>query len=176
MSTGNIFLESVIKRVLYYKELGDRSFAQLTDADLHYQPNAESNSIAIIIRHLYGNMRSRWTDVLNSDGEKTWRNRDTEFEIHNSTKAELLALWEEGWQCFVSALQSLTEDDLLKTIHIRNEPLTVIDAINRQLAHYPYHVGQVVYIARMIKDGEWKSLSIPKGQSEQFNKDMHQGK
>lgn len=169
MSIETSFLLSAIKRVTYYKELGDSSFTQLTGADFHYQPNEESNSIAIIIQHMYGNMLSRWTDVLTTDGEKEWRNRDNEFEVKNSSKEQILECWEKGWQCFLDALHSFTETDLLKTIHIRSEPLLLIDGINRQLAHYPYHVGQIVFIAKMIRDKDWKNLSIAKGQSEQFN-------
>lgn len=172
MTIASTFLQSAIKRLVYYKELGDKTFAQLNDADLHYQPNEESNSIAIIIQHVYGNMLSRWTDFLTTDGEKDWRNRDTEFELHQQSKQQLIELWEKGWKCFLDTLNSLTEDDLLKTIHIRKEPLSVIDAINRQLAHYPYHVGQIVYIAKIIKDKNWQNLSIPRGKSDEFNKSM----
>jgi hypothetical protein len=167
-----IFLESAIKRVTGYKELGDKTFAQLTDADFHFQYNEESNSIAVIIQHLHGNMMSRWTDLLTSDGEKEWRHRDAEFEIKAQSKEALVALWEEGWACFLDALKALTPEDLLKTIHIRNESLTVIDGINRQLMHYPSHVGQIMYIGKMIRGNDWKSLSIPKGQSQQFNQSM----
>lgn len=164
------YLITAIKRLKYYKELGDKTFAQLTDNDFHFQPNAASNSIAVIIQHLYGNMISRWTNFLTEDGEKPTRNRDNEFEIHHYTKAQLLQQWEDGWICFLQALQSLTPNDLSKTIYIRQEPLTVTDAINRQLAHYPYHIGQIVYIGRMIKDGQWTNLSIEKGQSDAYNK------
>jgi hypothetical protein len=172
MSLATIFLESVIKRSLTYKDLGDKAFAQLNDADFHYQPNEESNSIAVIIQHVYGNMLSRWTDFLTTDGEKEWRHRDTEFEIHQQTKQQLIELWKKGWTCFLDTLHSLTENDLLKTIHIRNEPLSVTDAINRQLAHYPYHVGQIIYIAKIIRDKSWKNLSIPRDQSNEFNKNV----
>jgi hypothetical protein len=165
-----MYLETVIKRLKYYKQLGDKSFEQLTDADLHYTPNDASNSIAVIIQHMHGNMLSRWTNFLTEDGEKEWRNRDTEFEVNDRSKQQLLQLWEEGWACFMDSLLSLKEEDLSKTITIRQEPLIVIDAINRQLAHYPYHVGQIVYIAKMIKGGEWRSLSIEKGASEAYNK------
>ena len=159
-STGKIFLKSAVKRLAYYKELGDRTFAVLTDADFHFTPNEESNSIAIIIQHVAGNMFSRWTDFLTTDGEKKWRNRDAEFEITAASKQQLLELWEKGWACCLDAISSLTEDDLLKPIYIRSEALTVTDAINRQLAHYPYHVGQIIYIAKMIKNNGWVSLSI----------------
>ncbi|MDP4264908.1 MAG: DUF1572 family protein [Bacteroidota bacterium] len=163
------YLHTVIRRVRYYKDLGDKTFAQLRDADFHYQPNDESNSIAVIIQHMAGNMLSRWTNFLTEDGEKEWRQRDDEFSIHSYSKQQLLEIWEKGWHCFLDALESLKEDDLLKTIHIRKEELSAIDAINRQLAHYPYHVGQIVYIGRMIKDREWKNLSIPKGHSQLYN-------
>jgi hypothetical protein len=168
-SIGTEFLTTVIRRVKYYKDLGDKTFDQLTDADFHFQPNDESNSIAVIIQHMSGNMLSRWTNVLTEDGEKEWRKRDDEFEVHGYNKKQLLDIWENGWNCFLEALASLSENDLLTTITIRQEPLTVIDAINRQLAHYPYHVGQIVYIGRMIRDREWKNLSIPKRASSNYN-------
>ncbi len=169
---GQTFLSSAIKRLTYYKELGDKTLAVLSEADFHFQPNEASNSIAIIIQHLSGNMLSRWTDFLTSDGEKEWRSRDEEFETRLQTKEELVAAWEKGWQVCLDAIKSLTEQDLLKTIYIRSEALTVMDAINRQLAHYPYHVGQLIYVARMIKNENWQSLSIPKNKSRQFNDDM----
>ena len=170
--SSTIFLQSAIKRLAYYKELGDKTFATLNDADFHYHPNEESNSIAVIIQHVSGNMRSRWTNFLNSDGEKDWRNRDQEFEIISSSKEQLLALWEQGWDVCLGAIKALTEDDLAKTIYIRNEGLSVIDAINRQLAHYPYHVGQIIYVAKIIKNDKWQSLSIPRNKSQQFNDSM----
>jgi len=172
MSLAKTFLDSYLKRSSYYKELGDKTFEQLTDTDFHVQPNAESNSIAIIIQHLAGNMLSRFTNFLTEDGEKEWRNRDTEFEEQQLSKEQLLNKWNEGWDCFLSAVKGLTEDDLQKTITIRSESLSVIDALNRQLAHYPYHVGQIVYIGRMMKADQWKSLSIPKGKSDEFNSQM----
>lgn len=171
-SAGNIFLQSAIKRLGYYKALADKTFTTLTDADFHFQPNDESNSIAMIIQHLSGNMLSRWTDFLITDGEKEWRNRDQEFEMIQSTKEQLLAMWENGWSVCLRAIKSLTEEDLLKTIYIRQEGLTVIDAINRQLAHYPYHVGQIIYAAKMIRNEKWESLSIPRNKSQQFNDSM----
>lgn len=170
MNIGKEFLQTAIRRVHYYKELGEKAFEQLSDTDFHYQPNAESNSIAIIIQHIAGNMLSRWTNLLTEDGEKKWRRRDDEFVIHSYSKQQLIEMWEKGWACFLDALTLLQENDLVKTIYIRQEALTVIDAINRQLAHYPYHVGQIVYISRMIKDHSWKNLSIPKGESQQYNK------
>jgi hypothetical protein len=170
MSTiGNEFLTTAIRRLKYYKDLGDKTFEQLNDRDFHYKPNNESNSIAIIIQHMAGNMLSRWTNFLTEDGEKEWRQRDDEFEIHDYSKQQLLAIWEKGWACFLSAIEPLTKKELKQTIHIRKEPLTVIDAINRQLAHYPYHIGQIIFIAKIIKNQEWKNLSIPKGNSQQYN-------
>ena len=176
MSLSNLFFQSAIKRLTYYKELGDKTFAQLTDNDFHYQPNEASNSIAIIIQHMAGNMLSRWTDFLTSDGEKEGRNRDGEFEEQHLNKEQLIAFWEKGWACCLDAISSLTQEDLGKTIYIRSEGLSVLDAINRQLAHYPYHVGQIIYIGRMIKNEGWQNLSIPKRNSRQFNKEMDQKK
>lgn len=175
-SLGSEFLTSAVKRLLYYKELGDNTFAILETKDFHFSPNEESNSIAIIIQHMAGNMLSRWTDFLTTDGEKEWRQRDSEFEIKESSKEQLVELWENGWACCLNAIRNLAEEDLLKTIHIRGEGLTVVDAINRQLAHYPYHVGQIIYVAKMIKNTNWQSLSIPKNQSGDFNKKMKAGK
>ena len=173
MKLGTEFLNSAIKRLGYYKELGDKTFDQLNEADFHFTPNDESNSIAFIIQHMAGNMLSRWTDFLTSDGEKDWRNRDTEFEEQNLTKQQLVDWWQKGWACLLNSLQSLTPDDLLKTIYIRNEGLSVIDAINRQMAHYPYHVGQIIYLTKIIKNENWHNLSIAKGHSNQFNKHMN---
>lgn len=172
MTVGNVFLESAIKRLTYYKELGEKAFDQLKDEDFHFQPNSENNSIAININHMAGNMLSRWTNFLTTDGEKEWRQRDVEFENLNQTRAELMIYWQKGWGCFLDTLHPLTEKDLLKTIHIRGEGLFVVDAINRQMAHYPYHVGQIIYIAKIIKNQDWQSLSILKGKSNEFNKEM----
>jgi hypothetical protein len=168
-SISKDYLQTTIRRMKYYKELGNKTFEQLNDRDFHYQPNEESNSIAIIIQHLAGNMLSRWTNFLTEDGEKEWRNRDAEFEKGLQSKKELLELWEKGWDCFLSALSSLKKKQLKKKVTIRQEELTVVDAINRQLAHYPYHVGQMIYIARMIKNKDWINLSIPKGGSKAYN-------
>lgn len=168
-SPGKEYLSTMIRRVKYYKDLGDKTFEQLDDADMHYQPNEESNSIAVIIQHMAGNMLSRWTNFLTEDGEKEWRQREDEFAIHSYTKEQLLDIWGKGWKCYLDTLESLKEEDLLKTVYIRKEPLTVIDAINRQLAHYPYHIGQILYIGRIIKNHDWKNLSIPRGESLQYN-------
>lgn len=168
-SIGKEFLQTAIRRLKYYKYLADKTFEQLNDEQLHYQPNETSNSIAVIVQHMTGNMLSRWTHFLTEDGEKTWRQRDDEFEIHNYNKQQVLELWEKGWTCFWDTLSSLNEQDLLKNVTIRQEPLTVLDAINRQLAHYPYHIGQIIYIGKIIKDNNWKNLSIPKGDSSKYN-------
>jgi hypothetical protein len=162
MTIGNEYLNSVIKRFENYRELGEKAFEQLSDEHFQIEPDSESNSIAVIIQHMHGNMLSRWTNFLTEDGEKTWRERDEEFEKHSFSRSELMIKWEEGWNLLSNTLESVNEADLLKTIYIRNEPLTVIDAINRQLAHYSYHVGQIVYLGRWMKKDEWKSLSIPK--------------
>lgn len=164
------FLESAIKQFEYYKLLAEKSFAQVKDDQLFWQYNEDSNSIAVIVKHLSGNMKSRWTDFLTTDGEKEWRQRDAEFENDISSRTEMLKQWNEGWDCLFTALRSLQEEDLGKMVYIRNMGQTVTEAINRQLAHYPYHVGQIVYIARMAAK-EWKSLSIPKGTSDNYNKE-----
>jgi hypothetical protein len=169
-SIGKEFLDAAIKRLIYYKKLAEKTFDQLSDNDFHFTPNEASNSIAVIIQHMAGNMLSRWTNFLTEDGEKEWRQRDEEFEVHEYSRAQLLDLWNKGWDCFLGVLESLSEDDLLKTVTIRQEPLTVIDAVNRQLAHYPHHVGQIIYVGKIIKNEGWKSLSIPKGKSDEYNK------
>lgn len=163
------FLESVTKQFAYYKLLGEKTFAQLEDEKLFWQFNAESNSIATIVKHLSGNMLSRWTDFLTSDGEKEWRQRDAEFENDINSREVLLKIWNAGWDCLFNSLNALTSSDLNTIIYIRNQGHTVMEAINRQLAHYPYHVGQIVYIGKMVSDANWKSLSIPKGNSQAFN-------
>jgi hypothetical protein len=163
------YLESSIKQFEYYKLLGEKAMEQLPEEKLFWRFNSESNSIATIVKHLWGNMLSRWTDFLTSDGEKVWRNRDAEFENDIQTKEELLSKWNEGWQCLLDSLKQLEENDLQKIIYIRNQGHTVMEAINRQLAHYPYHIGQMVYISKMVADNNWKSLTIPKGNSQSFN-------
>jgi hypothetical protein len=149
-----------------HKRLAEGAIAQLNDQQLHEQIDAESNSVAIVMRHLVGNMRSRFTDFLTSDGEKPDRNRDGEFDERlRPSREELMKAWEAGWEIVFSAVESLKPEDLLKTVTIRREPHTVLQAINRQVAHYAYHVGQIVFIGKHLKGVEWKSLSIPKGQS-----------
>ncbi len=166
------YLASAIKLFEYYKLLGEKSMDQLPEEKLFWPYNEESNSIATIVKHLSGNMLSRWTDFLTSDGEKEWRNREGEFVNDIWTRQALLARWDEGWQCLLSGLQQLSEEDLSKIIYIRNEAHTVLEAINRQLAHYPYHIGQIVYVAKMVTGRSWKSLSIPRGHSDDFNAEM----
>ncbi|MBK7690194.1 MAG: DUF1572 family protein [Bacteroidetes bacterium] len=168
---SNDFLSSAIQQFEYYKMLGEKTFAQLDDENFFWQYNADSNSIASIVKHLSGNMRSRWTDFLTTDGEKEWRNRDAEFENDIQTKSALLAVWNAGWDCLFAALQSITASDLQRIIFIRNEGHSVAEAIHRQLAHYSYHIGQIVFIGKMRCSNSWLSLSIPKGNSEAFNKD-----
>jgi hypothetical protein len=165
----NNYLQSVTKQFEYYKLLGEKTFDQLSEEQLFWQFNPESNSVATIVKHLWGNMVSRWTDFLSTDGEKEWRNREDEFVNNIGTRADMLKKWNEGWDCLFNTLRSLTEADLERTIYIRNMGHSVLDAINRQLAHYPYHVGQIVYIGKMALDANWKSLSIPRGKSAEFN-------
>ena len=165
------YLKSAIKQFAYYKGLGERTIAQLTDADLFWQTNPECNSIAMIVQHMHGNMLSRWTDFLTTDGEKEWRKRDAEFEPAIITREALINIWNEGWACLFNTLNSLNESDWNTTVYIRSEPHSVVDAINRQLAHLPYHVGQIVLIAKQCAS-DWKSLTIPKGNSQAFNAEM----
>ena len=155
------FIESLIKWFEYYKLLGEKSFVQVNDNAIFWQFNPESNSIATIVKHLWGNMMSRWTEFLTTDGEKVWRNRDGEFENDILSREEMMKKWNDGWECLFRALGSLKQEDLVKIVYVRNIGQSVQDAIERQLAHYSYHVGQIVYIARMMA-GEWESLSIPK--------------
>ncbi len=171
----NNFLFASRKQFEYYKTLGDRTFAQLQEEDLFWQFNEESNSIAIIVKHLWGNMMSRWTDFLTSDGEKEWRNREAEFNADIKDVNELLQKWEEGWSCLFTAIDSLNKDNFDTNILIRNQTHTVVEAILRQMSHYSYHVGQIVYLGRMRKGIAWKSLSIPRGSSEAFNKKKFEG-
>lgn len=163
------YLDNIIYSFKSLKQLADKAFLQLSENDFHFTPDAESNSISIIMKHMAGNMISRWTDFLISDGEKENRNRDGEFiDIFKSHK-ELVAYWERGWKCLFDAVTRLAEDDLTKTVIIRKEPHTVIEALNRQLSHYAYHTGQIIFLAKMIKSKDWVSLSVPKNKSGDFN-------
>jgi hypothetical protein len=166
---GN-YLKSTIRQFEYYKMLGDKTFAQLSDTALFWQHNEDSNSLATVVKHLSGNMRSRWTDFLTSDGEKEWRHREAEFDNDLQTREEVLRRWEEGWKVLLDTLHALKEEDLEKIVYIRNEGHTVLEAINRQLSHYPYHIGQIVYIGKLCAE-HWESLSIPRGKSDDFNAD-----
>lgn len=162
LAGGVLFLQSATERFRQLKALAEKAIAQAADEDLFWMPGAESNSIAILIQHLAGNMLSRWTDFLTTDGEKPHRHRDGEFEHSPTTRAELMARWEEGWRCLFDTIGALGEEDLLQTVTIRGEAHTVIDAIVRQLVHYGQHVGQIVYIAKIRRDAEWQTLSIPR--------------
>lgn len=164
------YLDSIRQQFLYYKLLGEKTFTQLEDEQLFWQYNPESNSVAVTVKHLWGNMLSRWTDFLTTDGEKEWRDRDGEFEATIQSREELLAKWAEGWDCVFQALDSITPAQYESVIYIRNKGHSIPEAINRQLAHYAYHIGQIVYLGRMLKGSDWKSLSIPKGESKAFNK------
>ncbi|WP_291286211.1 DUF1572 domain-containing protein [Flavobacterium sp.] len=169
MKATDSYLESVKKQFLYYKMLGEKAIAQLESEQLFVTLNEDTNSIATIVKHVSGNMLSRWTDFLTSDGEKEWRNRDSEFENDLQSKEEVMMSWNKGWDCFFNALNSLEPEQLSDIIYIRNEGHTVIEAINRQLAHYPYHIGQIVFYAKQLKKGDWDSLSIPKNKSGNYN-------
>jgi len=172
MNIGQTYLEIVQKRFKSVKELGDKTLSQLDNEQLHWAINEESNSIAIIVKHVSGNMISRWTDFLTTDGEKATRNRDDEFTDSLQTKEEIMTVWEQGWQVFLRALQGLTEADLQGFVTIRGEQHSVIDAIERQMSHYSLHVGQIVYIAKQLKGSEWQTVSIARGQSQAFTESM----
>jgi len=163
------FLDSARKEFTYYRALGEKTFIQLPDADLFRAPAPGSNSIAVIVQHLHGNMLSRWTDFLTTDGEKPWRDRDGEFEPGITTREELLHLWSEGWDRLFAAIDPLTDSDLDRIVHIRTEPHTVAQAITRQLAHVPYHTGQIVLLGKLFLGEDFQSLSIPKGGTAAFN-------
>jgi hypothetical protein len=159
----------------YYKKMAEAAIAQLSDEQLTLTLDPEMNSVALIVKHMAGNMRSRWSDFLSSDGEKPTRHRDTEFVAPPSTRTELLALWESGWSTLFAALEPLTDADLPRTITIRGEAHSVMQAINRQLAHYPYHVGQIVFLAKHFRSTEWRSLSVPRNKSAEFNAQVAAG-
>ena len=169
MATTLDFLQSARKEFAYYRSLGEKTFVQLSDADLFREPASGTNSIAVIVKHMHGNMLSRWTNFLTTDGEKPWRKRDAEFENDLKTRDELLARWNEGWTCLFNAIDPLTPADLERTVVIRTEAHTVQQAIMRQLAHLPYHVGQIVLLGKLFLGDSFQSLSIPKGGSQVFN-------
>ena len=164
------FLDDALHTFRDYKKTAERAFAQTSETDFFRMIDAESNSIAVIVKHMAGNMLSRWTDFLTTDGEKPDRNRDMEFEmLPHTTKADMLAFWEKGWQCVFAAIEPLTADDLMKIVKIRDQDYTVLQAINRQISHYSNHVGQIVYLAKHFKSGEWQTLSVPRNRSAEFN-------
>jgi len=163
------YLDSVNQSFQYYKMLGDNTIKQLSEEELFYTPSEFDNSIAIIVKHLWGNMISRWTNFLTEDGEKDWRKREGEFEADIRDRTELLTKWNEGWNCLFDALSEINEENFSELVFIRNQGHTIVEACNRQLAHYAYHVGQIVFLGKMIKKKDWECLSIPKGGSEKYN-------
>ena len=169
------YLKDSLAVFRYYKGLAERALAQLTDEQLLVAIDAESNSIALIVKHMTGNMRSRFTDFLTRDGEKPDRRRDLEFVDPLATREALMASWEAGWACVFAALEPLDVRDLEKTVTIRGEAHSVMQAINRQVAHYSYRCGQIVFLAKHLKAGEWKSLSVPRGSSAEFNRRVWAG-
>ena len=170
-SIGEHYLEDALRTFRDYKKLAERAFEQIDDEDFFRTIDRESNSIAVNMKHLAGNMLSRWTDFLTTDGEKPERDRDMEFVmLPQTTKAEMVAYWDKGWQCTFDAVQPLKPENLMRRVTIRGQDHTVVQAINRQLAHYAYHVGQIVYLAKHFKASDWQSLSVPKNKSAEFNK------
>lgn len=163
------YLEDALAVFRQYKKLAERAIEKVTDEQLFVVENEESNSIAVIVKHMAGNMRSRWTDFLTTDGEKPNRNRDSEFIDPPRTRAELMKMWDEGWACVFGALEPLREEDLTRRVLIRGEAHSVMQAVNRQLAHYPYHVGQIVLLAKQFADEKWTALTVPRNKSAEFN-------
>ena len=172
MDLGIEYLKVIQERFNSVKDLGDKTIDQLSEDDIHWVINDGSNSIAVIVKHLNGNMTSRWSNFLTSDGEKPYRNREQEFEDTLTSRQELITSWDKGWAILMESLSKLAEQDLLKTVYIRSEGHTVLEAIERQLAHYAYHIGQIVFIGKQLKGANWESLSIPKGQSEEYLQQM----
>ncbi len=170
------YLADSVTLLRYYKKLGEQAIAQVSDDGLTATLDAESNSIAIIVKHLAGNMRSRWTAFLTSDGEKPDRNRDDEFQAAPQTRAEITAMWEASWKIVFDAMAPLSDADLSRTILIRNERHSVMQAIHRQVAHYAYHIGQIVFIAKHLTSDHWTSLTIPRGKSSDYNDRVASGK
>ena len=169
------YTEDSLDLFRYYKKLAERAMEQVADEQLFAALDGEMNSVAVVVKHMAGNMRSRWTDFLTSDGEKPDRNRDTEFVDPPATREALMAAWEDGWACVFAALEPLTDSDLGRTVTIRGEPHSVMQAINRQIAHYSYHCGQIVFLAKHFQQVRWKSLSIARGQSAKFNQQVAAG-
>ena len=169
------YLEDTLAVLRMYKSLGERAMAQVSDEQLQVALDGESNSIAVIVKHLAGNMRSRWTDFLTTDGEKPDRHRDSEFETPPPTRSALMELWESGWGCLFTALKPLQDSDLGRTVYIRGEPHSVMQAVNRQVAHYAMHIGQIVFLTKHLQSSRWVPLTIPRGKSEEFNSKVASG-
>ena len=163
------YLKDVIESFRNYKRMAERAMDQITDEEFFHAIDEEANSVAVIVKHIAGNQRSRWRNFLTSDGEKPDRLRDTEFELTDETRESLMSYWETGWQTLFEAIEPLTAEDFQKTITIRGEPHTIVEAINRQLTHYPYHIGQIVFLAKHFRSKSWKTLSVPRGYSAEFN-------
>lgn len=173
---GAHFLADAVKMFRNQKRLGEKAMAQLSDEDLFRAIDAESNSVAVIVKHLAGNMRSRWTDFLTADGEKPTRDRDSEFVLgEGTTRAEVLRWWEDGWSVVFAAVEPLRPEDLMRAVSIRGEPHTVVEAVNRQIAHYAQHVGQIIFLAKHLRSSEWQTLSIARGESGAFNASLAGG-
>jgi hypothetical protein len=164
------YLKDALASFRNYKKMAERAMEQVSGEEFFRRIDEESNSIAVIVKHIAGNQKSRWTDFLTSDGEKNFRNRDTEFEMFDETRESLMRFWDEGWQTLFSAIENLTADDFSRFVTIRGEPHTIIEAINRQLTHYAYHVGQITFLAKHFRSKDWKTLSVPRGRSAEFNK------
>lgn len=169
------YLEDSLAVFRQYRKLAERAMEQVTDEQLFLAENEESNSIAVMVKHMAGNMRSRWTEFLTSDGEKPNRNRDSEFMDPPATRAELMEVWDEGWGCLFGALEPLREEDLARRVMIRGEAHSVLQAMNRQLAHYPYHVGQIVLLAKLYSGEKWEALTVPRNKSAEFNRKVQAG-
>jgi hypothetical protein len=164
------YLEDAVRTFRSYQKLAEGALEQVSDKEFFAQIDSESNSLAIIVKHIAGNLRSRWTDFLYSDGEKLDRHRDTEFEIAVDTRGSLMQLWASGWLTLFATLESLTPEDMSRTVSIRGEPHTVVEAINRQLTHYSYHVGQIVFLAKHLRSSEWRTLTVPRNRSAEYNR------
>jgi hypothetical protein len=171
---GAHYIENALEEFRGMKALADKSAAQVSDEEFFRAIDPESNSIAVIMKHMSGNMRSRWTDFLDSDGEKPDRHRDTEFELETEDRRAIEERWEAGWRLVFDAIEPLKTEDLMRKVTIRREPHTIVEAVNRQLAHYGEHVGQIIFLAKHLKSSSWKTLSVPRGQSAAFNKKMEE--
>lgn len=169
------YLADAVRSFRSYKKLAERAIEQVSDAEFFAAIDPEANSIALIVKHIAGNLRSRWTDFLTTDGEKEFRDRDTEFEVIADTRDSLIENWETGWSILFGAIEPLTPGDFSRTVTIRGEPHSIVEAINRQMTHYAYHVGQIVLLAKHFRSGDWKTLSVPRKQSAKFNEFLAAG-